>query len=193
MTEAGIALSDEELIALFFDRREDAIRQTDAKYRTYLYAIAYRILSDRESTEECLNDTYLRAWNAIPPAHPKGMKAYLGKITRHLALDRYTADHRQKRVPAEQTDPLSELTASLPDLKNPEYALDRKEFGRIVSEYLSRQPDRRTYAFVARYYYALPLAPIAEKLGITPSAAGKLLKQMVREVRRELRKGGFEV
>ena len=82
-------MKDSEIVALYWSRSEQALRETAAKYGSYCHSIAFRILESSEDSEECVNDTYLKAWNAIPPHRPENLAAYLGKITRNLAIDRY--------------------------------------------------------------------------------------------------------
>lgn len=98
--------SDEAIISLYFDRDERAIAETDRKYRRHLFVIAYNIVSDAEDSEECVSDTYLQTWNAIPPHRPKHLRAFLTKITRRLALD----IHRKKIRRQTHTERLSDLT-----------------------------------------------------------------------------------
>ena len=97
--ETGYMLSDEAIVELYWARDEAAIKHTDIKYRSYLLKTAYNILQDMQDSEECLNDTYLDTWNAIPPERPRVLQAFIGRITRNLAIDRYRAKHRKKAVP----------------------------------------------------------------------------------------------
>lgn len=102
-------MNDEEIIGLYWERDQQAIPATDEKYGKLLNHIAYNILYNRQDSEECVNDTYLNAWNCIPPQRPTYFQAFLGAITRNLSLDRYKQQHAKKRVPAEMTTLLSEL------------------------------------------------------------------------------------
>jgi hypothetical protein len=95
--------SDERIIELYWNRDEAAITETDRKYRSYLHTVAWNIVKDEQDCEECLNDTYLKTWNSIPPQRPSCLKAFLTKITRSIAIDRYRRERRQKRVPSECT------------------------------------------------------------------------------------------
>jgi len=108
----GRLLGDEEIIALYWARNEEAIRETDRKYGKLLYQQAYNILHDRCDSEECQNDTYLGAWNSIPPASPTSLQTYVVKIMRKIAISRYREKTAQKRIPSEMTDCLEELLES---------------------------------------------------------------------------------
>lgn len=103
------ASEDEEIIRMYWRRDENAIRETDLKYGGYLFAVAYRIVRDRRDCEECLNDTYVGVWEAVPPAWPNALKAFLTTIMRRVAINRYHAGLRKKRIPSEMTVVLSEL------------------------------------------------------------------------------------
>ena len=104
-------MNDGDIIELYFLRDERAISETDAKYGKYLFSVAYNVVHDRLDCEECLNDTYLDAWNAMPPERPAVLKAFLAIIMRRRAIDRYKAEKRKKRIPSELTVSLSELDA----------------------------------------------------------------------------------
>ena len=106
--DAAKVLADEDIVALYFDRNESAIDETDKKYGKYLYTIAYNIIHDSMDCEECLDDTYLSTWNRIPPTRPKILKVFLSKIMRDVAVDRYRKDSAKKRVPSELTVSLEE-------------------------------------------------------------------------------------
>ena len=106
-------LSDEKIIDLFWQRDEQAISQTDTKYGKYLYKIAYNILNDRLDSEECQNDTYLAAWDAIPPHKPLCLPAFLTQLIRRISIDRYRESRRQKRIPTELIVSMEELHGSL--------------------------------------------------------------------------------
>ena len=128
-------LSDEKIISLFWQRCEMAIVETDRKYGKYLLSIAYHILKNEADSEECQNDTYLGAWNSIPPQNPNMFAAYLAKITRGLAINRLTANTREKRIPPSKMEPLSDLEPFLPGFSDVEGEDDRIinkfEYGKI--------------------------------------------------------------
>lgn len=191
--ENNSILSDEAIVTLFWDRDETAIAETDKKYRNYLYTVAYNILSSHEDSEECLSDTYFKAWNAIPPAMPKILRAFLGKITRNTAVDRCDLDARQKRVPAALCDSLSDFEGVVPDRRCLEDVLEAKAIGRIITEYLDTVSDRKLYIFMSRYYFMVPIKEIAGKLCICESAVQKQLLHMKQALQKRLQEGGIDL
>ena len=186
-------LSDDSIIELFWERDERAISETDLKYGNYLFAIAFHILNNREDGEECLNDTYLKTWNAIPPTKPKILRAFLAKIMRSTALDRYEEANRQKRVPASMCDSLSaELEVFLSDT-DLQKELESREIGRVISAYLDSVSDKKLYVFMSRYFFMMPLEEIARKMGCSLSWVNKTLSAMKKELRERLEKEGIAV
>ena len=155
-----LPLSDDEIIALYWSRDEKAITETDFKYKKYLLAVAYNIVQLQPDCEECLNDTYLAAWNAMPPAMPRMLKAFLTTITRRNAINRY---HKNLRH-SEMTVALSELEDILADSRDMAAELDTKELGRIISDFLRQLPRRQRFIFISRYYMAEPIDAIAKEL-----------------------------
>lgn len=163
-------LSDEEIIALFWERDEMAIAETDAKYRRYLFSVAYNILADSEDCEECLNDTYLGAWDAIPPERPRVLRAFLTVIMRRCALNRYNFRSAAKRVPSSMTSSLEELEGVLFDEERTDEA---QALGAIIEAYIRSLSKRRRYVFMSRYYVSKPIDRIAEELGVSRSTVNK--------------------
>ena len=182
-------VADETIVDLYWERDERAIEETDRKYGAYLMTIAHRILHSREDSEECLNDTYLKAWNSIPPARPGVLRAFLSKIMRGTALDRYEERTRKKRIPAELCIPLSEVEALLPDSASDDEA-EAREIAAILSSYLDKTTDRKLYIFVSRYFFVMPVGEIAEKLGCSESTVHKELAAIRQELREKLAEGG---
>ena len=187
-------LTDEQIIELYFAREERAIAETDKKYSQYLYTVAYNILADDMDAEECLQDTYLRTWNTIPPERPSMFRAFLAKITRNLSLDRYEHDNRKKRVPKAVCVPLDEVRDFLPDDES-DLARDMQAeaIGRVITAYLDTVSDRRLYIFVSRYFFALTLPQIARRLSCSQSLVSKELYEIKRELRILLEKEGITV
>ena len=186
-------LSDEAIIELYFARDESAINETDRKYGRYLTAVALNILGNYEDSEECLNDTYLNTWNSIPPARPVFLKAFLAKLIRGRAINRYEEKKSQKRIPEELCQPLSELENLIGCVEENEYDEAAVTIGGLVSEYLMSLPDRRFYVFVSRYFYARGLSEIADRLGVSLSTVNKELARTKKELRQKLLEGGFQV
>lgn len=184
-------LSDEQIIDLYFARDERAIAETDKKYCEYLHTVAYNILANAQDADECLQDTYLKTWNSIPPERPRVFRAFLAKITRNLSLDRYEAAKRQKRVPAQSCTPLDEVQDFLPDPGGIERDLEAAAIARIIEEYLASTTDRRMYIFTSRYFFALTIPQIAKRLGCSQSLVSKELAEVKRELRQALAKEGI--
>ena len=187
----GGILSDEQIIDLYFAREERAITETDKKYCQYLHTVAYNILYDEQDAEECLQDTYLKTWNAIPPERPRVFRAFLAKITRNLSLDRYEMAQRQKRVPKEAYRPLDEVQEFLPDPHSLERDLQDATIARIITQYLDQASDRRMYIFTARYFFSLSIPQIAHRLSCSQSLVSKELAAIKRELRAEFEKEGI--
>ena len=182
--------SDEAIVDLYWNRDEAAIAETDRKYRGYLHTVAWNIVKDEQDCEECLNDTYLGAWNAIPPARPTALQAFLATIMRRTAIDCYKTRKRQKRVDSELTVSLSEVEEFLSDGQD-EAEETARELGRIISEYVRSLSDRRMYIFMSRYYIARPIAEIAERLGYSESTVHKEIAAIKRGLKEKLEKEGY--
>ena len=183
-------MSDGEIIELYFRRDERAISETDAKYGKYLFSVAYNVVHDRLDCEECLNDTYLDAWNAMPPERPAVLKAFLAIIMRRRAIDRYKSEKRKRRIPSELTVSLSELEFALSD-DTPQSELEAEELCRIISDFLRSLPERRAYIFMSRYYAARPIREIANKLCVSESTVNKELALIRQSLRKMLESEGY--
>ncbi len=186
-------LPDGEIIELYWRRDESAIRETDRKYRGYLHTLVWGILANSEDCEECLNDTYLRTWNAIPPARPLFLQAFLAKITRRLALDRRRAQARGKRVPAASVDTLSELAESLVAGETLESAYESAVIAAVINRYLRTLGERDLDLFLSRYFHADSVSAIARRTGMSASGVRKALERMRGELRTYLEKEGIQL
>ena len=180
-------ISDEAIIALYWNRDESAIEETDLKYKNYLYSVAYNIVHGRADCEECLNDTYLAAWNAMPPSKPNVLKAFLTTITRRIAINRFHSNMRH----SEMTVALSELEAFLTDGESVDSRLDAKELGRVISDFVRRLPQRRRFIFMSRYYAAEPIDTIAKELVLSRSMVNKELAAIRKALKEKLESEGY--
>ena len=189
----GAFLSDEQIIDLYFAREERAIEEPDRKYCQYLHTVAYNILANEQDVEECLQDTYIKTWNSIPPERPSVFRAFLAKITRNLSLDRYEYDNRKKRVPTGACVPLDEVREFVPDGSDLDRELQARVIGQVITDYLDSVPDRRMYVFVSRYFFALSIPQIAKRLSCSQSLVSKELAEIKRELRILLAKEGIIV
>ena len=165
---------DGEIIDLFWQRDEKAIAETDKKYRSHLLAVAYNVLHDRLDSEECLNDTYAGAWDAIPPARPENLCAFLTTVMRRIAVNRYHSNRKKSNVPSEMTVALSELEGFLGE-EDLTQAVDSYRLGRIISDFVRGLSSRQRFIFISRYYMASTVDQIAKKLCVSRSTVNKEL------------------
>ena len=184
-------LPDEDIIELYWQRSESAITATEQKYGKYLYTIAYNIISNRLDCEECLNDTYLNTWKAIPPKRPTVFSVFLTKITRNLALSRFRQTHSAKRIPSELVVSLSELDDCLACGKSAEEEYMLQEMARILNTYLRSLSDRQTYIFMWRYYHCDSVRNIARMLSLSEVTIHRELASIRQGLKECLAKEGF--
>ena len=181
------AISDESIIALYWNRDESAIEETDLKYKNYLYSVAYNIVPGSLDCEECLNDTYLATWNAIPPSKPNVLKAFLTAITRRIAINRFHSNMRH----SEMTVALSELEDFLTDGESVDSQFDAIELGRVISDFVRLLPERRRFIFMSRYYAAEPIDTIAKELDLSRSMVNKELAAIRKALKEKLESEGY--
>ena len=184
-------MEDKKIIELFFERSEKAIHETEKKYGRYISAIADSILASKEDTEEIVNDTYLRAWNAIPPQKPARLGAFLAKIARNLALDRYAARRKDRENLAAEAI-LDELADCLPDTEGLSVA-DELILRGAVDSFLDSLPEQTRIVFMRRYWYMMPIAKIAYMSGMTESNVKTTLHRTRRQFKEHLEKEGITV
>ena len=191
--QANIPLSDDAIIELYWKRDENAIKQTDAKYKNYLLSVAYNMLRDSGDCEECLNDTYLGTWNAIPPARPSALKAFLTAIMRRAAVNIYNRRTRQKRVPSSLTDSLDELDYLIAHEGGVDSELDAEQLGKVISDYVRSLPTRGRYIFMSRYYAAEPIERIAAALSVSRFTVNKEIAAIKHGLRQKLESEGYYI
>ncbi len=186
-------MDDSKIIDLYFKRDEQAITLTSQKYGQKLNSISFGILGDRMMAEECENDTYLRAWNAIPPAEPRAhFFAFLAKITRRLSISRIRDGSRQKRS-AVLVELSSELELCLPSEKTVEQTVDQKLLMQSISMFIKKLPSEQRIIFVRRYWYLESIEQISRKLGVGESKVKSILSRGRKKLREHLEKEGFAV
>lgn len=168
-------MEDSKIVHLYFARSEQAILETDAKYGGYCYSIAYNVLTNREDSEECVSDTYWQAWNVIPPTRPRLLAAFLGKITRCIAIDRWRKFHAVKRGSGEFELALEELTDCAAPGDGVEEALLRKENAAALNRFLASLPRTEREILLCRYWYLDSVAQIAQKSGFSESKVTSML------------------
>ena len=184
-------MKDREIIELYWMRNEGAITATAEKYGSYCHTIAYNILRNKEDAEECANDTYLGAWNSIPPQRPSRLSIYLGKITRNLALNRYKRYTAEKRGHGQVVLALSELEACVPSETPVEQTIEENELAAAIDRFLYAKPKLNRNIFVRRYYHLYAIRDIADAYGMSESKVTSLLFRMRNELRRFLEKEGI--
>ncbi len=186
-------LPDQRIVELYFERDEQAIRETDRKYGAMLLSISRSILSDERDCEECRNDTYLKVWNAIPPTRPQSFRAYIAQIIRHLSINRYRERTTRGRVPSEYTASLEELADVLCAADSVERDAENARLGRLINTYLGTLPPRGRYLFVGRFYMARTLEALAEELHVHSSTVYRELEKIKRGLREYLERNGIEI
>ena len=187
-------MDDSSIVELYFARSEQAIQETDTKYGGYCYSIAYNILANQEDSEESVNDTYLSAWNSIPPHEPRSyLFAFLARITRHLSLDRCRSRNREKRGGGAVAALTEELLQCLPGGETPEEALDLQTLGERISAFLQAQPAEKRNLFLRRYWYCDSILDIARRYGLSESKVKSSLSRSRKALREQLRKEGYDV
>jgi len=189
----GISITDDGIIELYFLRDEKAIFETDLKYGKYLFSVAYNILHDKHDCEECLNDTYLGAWNAIPPTRPGVLKAFLVTIMRRVAVNRYHKKSKVSGIPSEMTVSLSESEEFISGDGEVDSGFDALALGRIISDFVRSLPGRRQFIFIGRYYLCETVDAIASDLDLSRSTVNKELSSIRRELREKLESEGYSV
>ncbi|MBQ7379094.1 MAG: sigma-70 family RNA polymerase sigma factor [Clostridia bacterium] len=190
---ARMPMDDEKIVELYWERNEKAIEETDFKYKKYLYSIAYNVLHDRLDCEECLNDTYHSAWNAMPPSRPNVLKAFLTTITRRIAIKCYHRKLRQNVIPSEMTVSLSELEDFVAGDEEVGADFDAERLGHIISDFVRSLSDRRQFIFMSRYYVAEPIDTIASDLGLSRSMVNKELAAIRSALKEQLESEGYSV
>ncbi len=176
-------MEDAAIVALYWKRDEQAILESERKYGAYCRSIARNILSDRRDTEECLGDTWLRAWKSIPPRRPARLSTYLGKLTRNLALSRLREYSAQKRGGGEAALALEELSECLAAPGDPEEEVEARELALALNRFLSNLKKNERDVFVSRYYFLVPLEDLSRRTGYTESK----LKSMLFRTRKKLK------
>ena len=184
-------MEDEAIVSLYWDRDERAIRETEAKYDRYLTKIAYNILNDREDSRESVNDTYLAAWDSMPPHRPGILSAYLAKLTRRISIDRFRYRTRDKRAGSEYNLSLSELGDCVSGGNTTEEIVNVKLLADSIGIFLRLQSQEARTTFLARYYFLDPVKDIAASCGMTESKVKSLLHRTRVALKKHLEEEGF--
>ena len=186
-------MNDDRIIELYFERSEDAITETDKKYGGTCRNMAYNILGNNEDSEECVNDTYMRVWEAIPPKRPEKFGAFVLGIVRHIAIDMCRAANRLKSGGGYRSVGYDEIADCLPSRESVEGEVNRKAVLGAVEKFLSVLPREKQVMFVRRYYYCSTYAEIAKDLHSTEEGVRKSLMRIREKLRKFLEKEGVEI
>lgn len=170
-------MDDSRIVTLFWQRDENAITEVQRKYGRYCYSIAYQILNNNEDAEECVNDTYIGAWNAIPPHRPERLSVFLGKITRNLSLKKWRAKNAAKRGGGETALALHELEECISSGNNIEAYLDAEELAEIINAFLGGLAAMERRVFLCRYWYFDSISDISVRFGFSQSKVKMMLKR----------------
>ena len=185
-------MEDNRIVQLYWDRDQEAIPATSEKYGNYCGAIAWNILGNREDAEECVNDTWLRAWNSMPPHRPSLLSTFLGKITRNLAFDRFSFLRAEKRGGGELPSVLEELGECVSNTDDLEQTVDERELARAINDFLAALPAGKRNVFIRRYWYTEPISAIGRRYGMGDGAVSMTLSRLRQKLRIHLMERGFE-
>lgn len=186
-------MEDSQLVQLFWDRDERAIPATAEVYGNYCFAVAHNILDSTQDAEECVNDTWLHAWNAIPPQRPKALSPFLARITRNLALHMLRRNRAKKRGGGEIELVFEELAECVSGRDWVEQAVDERELTRAINDFLAGLPAEKRKIFVRRYWYAERVATIAKGTGMTENRVSVTLHRLRAALRTFLEERGFRI
>lgn len=188
--KGGVYLEDKQIVNLYFSRKEQAISETKSKYSSFCRKIAFNILSNNEDTDECENDTYLKMWNSIPPNRPASLKAYIGKITRNIAIDLWKKNHTQKRNTGIEIlfSELEDVISSTSQIEN-EYEL--AELTSTINKWLSTLSKQEQSLFVLRYWQGESVKNIAKQWNTSPGKLSSKLFRLRKSLKSALEKEGI--
>lgn len=184
-------MDEKHILQMLQNREQTAISLLASQYGKYCRSIASNILWNTEDIEECLNDTYLKVWNSIPPNHPDNLTTYIGTITRNLAFDRYRNQKASKRG-SNVTIVLEELSEVASGEPTPEQLYDRKELTQAINDFMSTLPQWKRYILIRRCWYADSLTQIAKACGKSEASISMTLTRLRRKLHKHLKERGFD-
>ena len=184
-------MDDQQLIQMFWDRNEEAIRATDEKYRKLCFSIAFNILGNEYDAEECVNDTYMSIWAAIPPAQPRCFPAYLSRIARNISLKRFRQEFALKRSHMTEMS-IEELEEVLPgNYCMPD--LDAEQLGKLINDFLKTEKDCTRGIFIRKYFFFDSIQEITKRYGLSESQVKTRLFRCRNRLKEYLRERGIEI
>ena len=186
-------MTDEKIIELYFARAEVAIEETDKKYGAYCFQISENILHCKEDSEECVNDTWLKTWDTIPPTRPQCFKLFLAKIVRNLSFNKYKAKYADKRGNGELALILDELEECIAGKNDVEEFCMVKELQNALDKFVSSLPERECNVFVRRYFYSDSIKDISKRYGLLENNIRVMLNRTRNKLKVKLEEEGFFV
>lgn len=186
-------MTDERIVDLYWRRDESAVAETQQKYGHYLTKIAYNILNDMEDSLESVNDTYMRAWKAMPPHRPRVLSSFLAKITRRVAIDVVRKRTREKRIPSEYTYSLAELEECISGGETAEQMIEVELLAKAINQFLRTLPQETRNLFIGRYYFLDSLKDAANYCSMSEAKAKTLLYRTRCGLKEYLEKEGFYI
>ena len=186
-------MNDDEIIELYWNRNEHAIEETSNKYDKYLMKISNNIISNIEDNKECVNDTYLKAWNSIPPYRPKALLVFLSKITRQLSIDMYRKKSAAKRIKSDYQVSLTELEDIIPDSKEVHTEIETRLLKESINNFLKSLNKDERDVFIARYFYFYPIKKIATYCDMSESKVKSVLFRTRKKLKDYLNKEGYDI
>ena len=183
--------TDKEIIDLYFARDEAAIKETDYAYGRYLFQISFRVLSDTEDAKENVNDTYLKAWNAMPPQRPRALQLFLSRLCRNGAIDLYRTFHTQKRAGSRYAECIDEWADYIPGGDTPEEASETAELAGSINAFLHTLDKEKRNVFIGRYFYMDSVKEIAGYTGLSTANVKTILSRTRKQLAEKLEKEGY--
>jgi len=186
-------MDDIVIVEMYWQRNEDAVNETEKKYNRYLGKIAFNILADIEDSKESVNDTYLKAWNSIPPHKPSVLSTYLGKITRQVSIDILRKRSSKKRLGSLYAQSLSELEECVPSGKTPEQEVEAALLTELINKFLRTLSPETRNVFISRYYFMDSIKTVAAYNGMSESKIKSMLYRTRLGLKEHLEKEGFSL
>ena len=186
-------MTDDEIIDLYFARAETAITETDKKYGSYCRSITFNILGSKEDSEECVNDTYLKLWNVIPPKRPARFAVFIAATARNISLNLRRGINAAKRGGRSFSDAYDEISELVPAKESVESLMDEKELIRLLNGFISGLGNEKQLIFMKRYWHFMPIADIAGELNVSEEKVRTTLFRTREKLKKYLRKEGIDV
>lgn len=185
-------MEDTRIVQLYWDRDQTAISETSTKYGNYCTSIAKNILGNNEDAEECVNDSYMKAWNSMPPHRPNMLSTFLGKITRNVSFNRYKHNNADKRGGSEISAVLDELSECVSGKDNVEQEIEYKELVKVIDSFLDTLSPEKRSIFVCRYWYTDSISEIAKQFNMRENTVSMTLNRIRAKLKKHLTERGYD-